>query len=73
MTLKEAGELYNRQVKKIGELEDTLRILNDVCGGTDETNSFTTCIINREVLRRAVVHLAEHYDHLKYVLDKELC
>lgn len=74
MTLKEAGVIYNTQMKKLEEVTETLRIFHTLLESTNGPNDmpFTTCIIRRDILQKATAQLEEHANHLDQVLNKEI-
>lgn len=75
MTLKEAGQMYVAQQKKIDEVTENLRILHSVIEGSKSPvgmGSLTTCIIRTDILSQVTAQLEEHLKHLKYVMEKEL-
>lgn len=74
MTLKEAGVIYNTQVKKLEDVKETLRIFHTLLESANGPNDvpFTTCIIRRDILQKATVQLEEHAKHLDQVLNKEI-
>lgn len=73
MTLKEAGQMYVAQQKKIDEVTENLHILHSVLeGAKGPVGPFTTCIIRTDILGRVTAQLEDHLKHLKYVMEKEL-
>ena len=67
MTLKEAGVIYNTQVKRLEDVKETL----DSTNGPNDA-PFTTCIVRRDILQKATAQLEEHAKHLDHVLNKEI-
>ena len=74
MTLKEAGAIYNTQIKKLNDVNETLKIFHTMLESTNGPNDapFTTCIVRRDILQKATTQLEEHANHLNYVLNKEI-
>ena len=73
MNLKEAGQMYVAQQKKIDDVTENLRILHQVLEGSrSKEGPFTTCIIRTDILSRVTAQLEDHLKHLTYVMEKEL-
>ena len=74
MTLKEAGVIYNTQVKRLEDVKETLIIFHKMLDSTNGPNDapFTTCIVRRDILQKATAQLEEHAKHLDHVLNKEI-
>ena len=70
MTLKQAGEMYNIQKKKIDDVTKNLKILNQIIEKSG--SPFSTCIIRTDILSSVAVQLDDHLKHLKYVMEKEI-
>lgn len=68
MTLREAGELYESQQKKIDRLKDELRYLND----SITYNECGVCRLRVEIMTGLQEALIDHLKHLEYVMDKEV-
>lgn len=70
MTLKEAGDIYNAQVKKLEEVKETIRIFHELL--ESDRKPFTTYIVRSDILQKAVSQLEEHEKHITNVLNKEM-
>lgn len=70
MTLKEAGDIYNAQVKKLEEVKETIRIFHELL--ESDRKPFTTYIVRSDILQKAVSQLEEHEKHIMHVLNEEM-
>ena len=73
MTLKEAGEIYMTQSLKIDEVKRNLKILDDILNEKDGPLGYSSVVkIRRDILISVQEQLIDLYQHLEFVMKKEI-
>ena len=72
MTLKEAGELYESQRKKISDVNQHIVLLTDVLRDDGPLGRPVRCEVRYDILMAIAEELRDYLEHLEHVMDKEI-